>query len=104
METTQSSSIGRAPGPLSPPTIAQLMPDRSNRTEIFEQWLDREESNARGSCLQMLDSWQAVFAVFDADAPPDVFLLGGEAQPAAEQVAQSLRPLGQNLKRVPVGR
>src|ERR1700688_4271133 len=29
-EITHPSRIGRAPGPLSPPTIAQLMPDRLN--------------------------------------------------------------------------
>ena len=47
IERTQSGSIGRAPWPLSPPTITQWMPVEVERAEVFEQRLDREEPHRR---------------------------------------------------------
>jgi hypothetical protein len=40
--------------------------------EVFEQRLDGKKANCSGCGLQMLDAWQAVLAVFNADAPPNV--------------------------------
>lgn len=73
-------------------------------TEMFEKRLDGKKSYARRRRLQLLDPRQAVLFVLDANAPPDVLVLGSKAQSAAEQVAQSPRPLRQHLKRMPVGR
>ena len=49
----------------------------------------------------MLDSRQTIFLVFDADAPPDVFLLGCEPHAPAQQVSKPLRSLGEHLKGMP---
>ena len=76
--------MGRAPGPLSPPTMTQLMPVEVDRAEIFQQRLDRQEAYFGGSLSKMLDPRQAVLAIFDAHTPPDVFALRGELQPAAQ--------------------
>src|SRR3954471_256604 len=49
-----------------------------DRTEVFEQGLDREHPQGRRGGSEMLDARQAVLAVLDADAEPDVRLAGRE--------------------------
>jgi len=74
------------------------------RSQVFKQRFDGEEPDAGGSSLQVGDSGQAVLAIFDADAPPDVILFGGEAQGAAQQLLEPFRALGEHLKGVPLCR
>lgn len=71
--------------------------------EIFEERLDGEETDGGICFLEIGDARDAVFFVFDTDAPPDVRLLGGEFQFGIEQSAEPFRTLGEDLISVPVG-
>jgi hypothetical protein len=51
----------------------------------------------------MRDSWNAVFFVFDADAPPDVWLLSSKVELRIEKLAQAIGALCEDLIGVPVG-
>jgi len=70
--------------------------------EVFEERLDGEEADGGVGFLQVSDAGNAVFFVFDADAPPDVRLLCREFQFGIEQGAETLGALGQDLIRVPI--
>ena len=52
--------------------------------------------------MQVGNAGDAVFFVFDADAPPDVGLLGCEFQLGIEQGAEAFGALGEDLIGVPV--
>src|SRR5713226_915097 len=53
--------------------------------------------------LQMLDSGETIFSIFDADTPPNVWLTCGELERGIEQPAQAFGALGKDLIGVPVG-
>src|SRR5947209_4528144 len=50
----------------------------------------------------MVDPRQAVFAIFDAYSPPDMWLGRGGGEGGLEHVAQPLRPLREDLVGMPV--
>src|SRR5438105_3119275 len=70
--------------------------------EMFEQRLDGQEADGCGRGPEMLNTWQAVATILNADAPPNVRQISGKPEVGPKQVAQSLRALGENLVRVPV--
>ena len=73
------------------------------RTEVFQQRLDRQEPQSGGSGSEMLDARETVLAILDADAPPDVFRgLGSKSQGRFQKVAHPLGTFGQHLIRMPV--
>lgn len=48
--------------------------------QIFEQWFDRKKADSAINFSEVRNSRYTVSAVFDADAPPDIFQLSGEPQ------------------------
>ena len=54
--------------------------------KVFQQRLNGEETNCGRRGTQMLNAWQAVLFVFDADAPPDMPLLRGELETTGEHL------------------
>ena len=68
-----SRSIGRASGPLSPPTITQSIPLRSSVPRSSSSGsIDRNRIAAGVSCRRA-NARQAVLSIFDAHPEPDVF-------------------------------
>ena len=63
------------------------------RAEIFEERLDAQKTDACGGIAQMLHTGDAVFLVFDADAPPNVRRHGGLAQSTAEESLEAISTL-----------
>src|SRR5690242_12774504 len=43
-------------------------------SDILQQWLDGQETDSSRRRLQVGNSWQSVFSVFDGDSPPYVRL------------------------------
>src|SRR5437899_2862411 len=72
--------------------------------KILQKWLDGEEFYFRRSVSEIIESWETMLSIFDADAPPNVFRCGSELQFARQQFAQSLGSFGQHLIGVPVRR
>ena len=71
--------------------------------EIFKKGLDGEELHG-GSCpAKGIDAGQAMFFVFDRDAPPDVLRCGRISEATFEKLFQACGTLGKNLIGVPVG-
>lgn len=74
-----------------------------DRADVFEEGFDGEEGHGGGGGAEVVDAGEAVFFVFDADAPPDVRQLGGGGEFCLEEVAEAIGTLGEDLVGVPVG-
>lgn len=96
--TTQVGSIGRAPGPDSPPTMAQLICWRSKRSRGAEQGLQRQELHASTRASEVIDP-PDVLRRLDADAHPDVWC----PRQLGVEFSEPIGALGQDLKSMPVG-
>jgi hypothetical protein len=49
-----------------------MNPRQINFPDILKEWLDREKANSCWRSPKVINSWQPVFAVFNAHPPPDV--------------------------------
>ncbi len=79
-DSTHAGSIVRAPGPLSPPTMAQSMPRSGMLPRCSRRGSMERKRHRTGATLEMLDSRNAVPAVLDADTPPDMRESGRERE------------------------
>src|ERR1019366_10508577 len=65
------------------PTLAtNNHPSHSRQVDfakVFQQRLNGQEANLRGSLAKMIHSRQPMFPILNADAPPDIFLLRRKA-------------------------
>ncbi len=79
--------------PIDPPQI--------DTPEILQERLDRQEAQPRRRVAQHVDPRQAVLAILDADAEPDLRLLDQAARQRGTHRTHPLGPLGQHLVGVP---
>ncbi len=103
MERAHSGFIGRAPGPLSPPTITQSILLRLNEPNSSNSGSMERKRTLRWRTSEAIDPRQAMLLVLDTHAPPDVTRLGSKAEFCWKQVAKAFRSLRQNLISVPIG-
>ena len=96
-QTQSSLPLGRALGPLSPPTMTQDMPSRSMLAQRTQQRLYRQEADRRRRRLQMAGFWPGRRRS-STDTPHQI--CAGAAPTGtslAEVVPHARAPLGQHL-------
>src|SRR5688572_19056748 len=72
-------------------------------TQVLKERLDGQECNRWFGSPQKVDPGQAVCAIFHAHAPPNVRCVRNFAKFASKKRCQTVRALGENLIRVPIG-
>ena len=99
---TQSGCIGRARGPLSPPTITQSMHPRSSvPMRPINGSIDRKRAPA-GGILQMAYPGESG-TVLDGDSEPDMTGTPAAAISRGKEIPHQRASFRQNLEDVPVG-
>src|ERR1017187_4598410 len=71
--------------------------------EVFKEWFDAQEPEACRGATQLVDSWDAVFLVLDADAPPDMLCHRCLWDGGGEELLEAVGAFGEDLVGVPVG-
>ena len=71
--------------------------------EVFKEWFDAQEPEACGCATQLVDSWDAVLLVLDADAPPDMLCHRCLWEVGGEELLEAVGAFGEDLVGVPVG-
>src|SRR5713226_1761385 len=104
METTHSRFIGRAPGPLSPPTITQVMPERSISPRSSSKGSTDRKRTLAGASRRSSTRGNPYFRSSTL-TPHQIFSFSAANRSLPpEQVAQPLRSFSQHLIGVPVRR
>ena len=99
---TQLFFIGRAPGPLSPPTIAQCIPRRLMAPRSSRRRFDREESGLSWCLAEVIDAGKTIAFILNADSPPDMWSTCCKAELSVQQFAHPFCPFCQYLIGMPV--
>src|ERR1017187_5707111 len=71
--------------------------------EVFKEWFDAQEPEACRGATQLVDSWDAVLLVLDADAPPDMLCHRCLWDGGGEELLEAVGAFGEDLVGVPVG-
>jgi len=77
--------------------------DKIQCSEILQERLDRKKSHGGRRVSERGQTWQAMLAVFDAHAEPDVGEASHPVQVCFQKMSHSDVAFGQHLKDVPVG-